>query len=113
MTSGGGWPVWQGTFLPYGEEYNPQITNNHYKFTGKERVSESGLDNFGARFDSSNLGRFMSPDPIPWIRWQNPPAGSSEEEEEESHKKFEDWISNPQNFNMYAYVNNNPLRYTD
>jgi hypothetical protein len=32
-----------------------------YKFTAKERDSESGLDNFGARFDSSTLGRFMSP----------------------------------------------------
>src|SRR5271169_2404177 len=30
--------------------------------TGKERDSESGLDNFGARFDSSSFGRFMSPD---------------------------------------------------
>jgi hypothetical protein len=25
MSANGGWPVWQGTFLPYGEEYNPQI----------------------------------------------------------------------------------------
>jgi RHS repeat-associated protein len=41
-------------------------------FTGKERDSESGLDNFGARYDSSSLGRFMSPDwsddpdPVPY-----------------------------------------------
>jgi RHS repeat-associated protein len=35
-----------------------------YKFTGKERDSESGLDNFGARYDSSSMGRFMSADPI-------------------------------------------------
>ena len=33
-----------------------------YEFTGKEHDSESGFDNFGARFDSSSLGRFMSPD---------------------------------------------------
>jgi RHS repeat-associated protein len=32
------------------------------KFTGKERDSESGLDNFGARYNSSTMGRFMSPD---------------------------------------------------
>jgi lipoprotein-anchoring transpeptidase ErfK/SrfK len=83
------------------------------RYTGKERDSESGLDYFPARYYGSNMGRWMSPDPIPWIGWQHPPAGSTEEEEEESHKKFEDWISNPQNFNMYAYVNNNPLRYTD
>jgi len=32
-----------------------------YRFTGKERDTESGLDNFIARYDSSNLGRFMTP----------------------------------------------------
>jgi hypothetical protein len=32
--------------------------------TGKERDPESGLDNFGARYDSSSMGRFMSPDPL-------------------------------------------------
>ena len=35
-----------------------------YKFTGKERDPESGLDNFGARFNSSTFGRFMTPDII-------------------------------------------------
>jgi RHS repeat-associated protein len=29
-----------------------------YKFTGKERDSESGLDNFGARYYASTMGRF-------------------------------------------------------
>jgi RHS repeat-associated protein len=37
-------------------------TTAPYKFTGKERDSESGLDNFGARYNSSAMGRFMSPD---------------------------------------------------
>ena len=32
------------------------------RYTGKERDTESGLDNFGARYDSSSLGRFMTPD---------------------------------------------------
>ena len=35
-----------------------------YKFTGKERDAESGLDNFGKRYHGSSLGRFMTPDPI-------------------------------------------------
>jgi RHS repeat-associated protein len=70
---GGGYPVWQGTFLPYGQEWNPQLTTNHskpgspakrfpllgWKFTGKERDAESGLDFFGARFYSSTMGRWM------------------------------------------------------
>jgi RHS repeat-associated protein len=34
------------------------------KFTGKERDSESGLDNFGARYYGSMMGRMMSPDPL-------------------------------------------------
>jgi RHS repeat-associated protein len=38
--------------------------NRFYEFTGKERDAESGLDNFGARFDSSSFGRFTSPDPV-------------------------------------------------
>lgn len=81
--------------------------------TGKERDTESGNDYFNARYYASSMGRFMSPDPLPWLGWQHPPEGSSEEEEEESHKKFEEFIANPQNFNMYAYVNNNPLNHTD
>jgi RHS repeat-associated protein len=62
-----------------------------YKFTAKERDSESGLDNFGARYNSSSMGRFMSPDP------DNEGAVDLD----------------PQTWNMYSYVRNNPLRYTD
>ncbi len=32
------------------------------KFTGKERKSESNLDNSVARYHTSAMGRFMSPD---------------------------------------------------
>src|SRR5713101_3353668 len=56
-------PLEESDYYPYGGEI--PITNgdpNHYKFTGKERDTESGLDNFGARFFTSNLGRFMTPD---------------------------------------------------
>jgi RHS repeat-associated protein len=79
-------------FYPYGgERAISSSSGNHYKFTGKERDSESGLDNFGARYDSSQYGRFMTPDPLlnsgrPW---------------------------DPQSWNRYAYTENNPLRYTD
>ena len=42
--------------------------NEHAQFryisTGKERDSESGLDNFGFRYYASTMGRFMSPDPL-------------------------------------------------
>jgi len=56
-------------------------------FTGKERDSESGLDNFGARYNSSSLGRFMSPDAA----------------------LVDQYIDNPQSWNLYTYVRNNPL----
>ena len=59
--------------------------------TGKERDSESGLDNFGARYNASPMGRFMSPDPL---------MASAK-------------VWDPQTWNRYAYVLNNPLKYTD
>jgi len=34
------------------------------KFTGKERGSESGPDNFGARYDTPSMGRFIVIDPL-------------------------------------------------
>jgi RHS repeat-associated protein len=80
-------------FYPYGgERVVSSGSGNHYKFTGKERDSESGLDNFGARYDSSQYGRFMSPDPIFITK----------------HR-----IVDPQQWNRYAYVRNNPLILTD
>jgi RHS repeat-associated protein len=89
--AGGGWPVWKGEFAPYGQEISPQVTSNHYKFTGKERDAESGLDYFGARYMSSSMGRFMSPDDFT----------------KDTH------VADPQSWNLYAYARNNPLRYTD
>jgi RHS repeat-associated protein len=81
-------------FEPYGIEHDAitATCTQNYKFTGKERDSESGLDYFGARYDSSRLGRFMSPDPV-FI--------SAEK------------IPDPQSLNLYAYVRNNPLSLTD
>jgi RHS repeat-associated protein len=50
---------------PYGEQDSSicatSSTTTH-KFTGKERDSEDGLDDFGARYYSSSLGRFISAD---------------------------------------------------
>jgi RHS repeat-associated protein len=88
----GGYPIWKGEFAPFGSELDTQATAMHYKFTGKERDAESGLDYFGARYYGSNTGRFMSPDwatqahPIPYAR-----------------------LDNPQSLNLYGYMLNNPL----
>src|SRR5258707_13032986 len=49
---------WGGTVPGVGVS----TSNNHYKFTGKERDSETGLDYFGARYYSNGLGRWITPD---------------------------------------------------
>lgn len=92
----GGWPIWKGQFAPFGQEIDTLATSNNYKFTGKERDTESGLDNFGARYMSSNMGRFMSPD------WSDRP-------EAVPYSSLDD----PQSLNLYGYVKNNPLRSVD
>jgi len=38
------------------------VRHGHLHFTGKERDTESGNDYFEARYYSSAMGRFMSPD---------------------------------------------------
>jgi len=88
-------------YLPFGEELfagsggrttAQGYTNNdvvRQKFTSKERDSETGLDYFKARYYSSSLGRFTSPDSFGGLK------------------------VNPQSLNRYGYVHNNPLRFTD
>ena len=79
-------------YYPYGGLVSSSGSDpNHYKFTGKERDSESGLDNFGARYNTSSLGRFMTPDPSP-----NGIAPGD-----------------PQSWNLYSYVRNRPTRSVD
>jgi RHS repeat-associated protein len=59
------------------------------RFTGQRWEASLGLYDYKARFYDPTLGRFLQPDPIV------PEPG------------------NPQALNRYAYVYNNPLRYTD
>ena len=70
--------------------------SNHYKFTGKERDSESGLDDFGARYYASSVGRFMTPD------WAARPTTVP-------YAAFGD----PQSLNLYTYVRNDPVSRAD
>ncbi len=78
-------------YLPYGELLQGVFTTDHL-FTGDERDSESNLDHTLFRKYSSNLGRWMTPDP----------AGLATVDP-----------SNPQSWNRYAYVLNNPLSAVD
>jgi RHS repeat-associated protein len=101
-------PCYDEDFYPYGGEVPhssevPAFLNTcsqNYKFNGKERdgtpLTETGLDNFGARYDASRFGRFISPDwsaepePVPFAK-----------------------LVNPQSLNLYAYVLNNPVSLVD
>jgi RHS repeat-associated protein len=73
-------------------------TEHH--FTSKMRDTESGLDYFGARYLSSDLGRFMTPDfdGIPSDRLEPVPYAV---------------LRDPQSMNLYAYVENNPNAWID
>jgi RHS repeat-associated protein len=89
-------PGSEGTFLPYGQEYALTTHSNHYKFTGKERDSESNLDYFGARYYGATMGRWLTPD------W-------SDEAEPVPYVDFTD----PQTLNLYGYVGNRPITNVD
>jgi RHS repeat-associated protein len=79
-----------------GEKVISNAAPQNYKFTGKERDSESGLDMFGARYYGSSLGRFMTPD------WAAKPT-------DVPYANF----GNPQSLNLYSYVQNNPTTVGD
>ena len=101
VTSASATPLQCHDFLPFGGELLagidgrgscfPSAPSSGIEFTGKERDGETGLDYFEARYMSAAQGRFTSAD-FPLID-QDP--------------------SDPQSWNLYAYVRNNPLKYTD
>ena len=78
-------------YYPFGGYVNPPTDVLEQRFTGKERDVESGNDYFRARYNSSAMGRFLSPDPS-----MDSVA-----------------LRNPQTWNRYAYTVNNPLRFID
>ncbi|MBY0372982.1 MAG: RHS repeat-associated core domain-containing protein, partial [Bryobacteraceae bacterium] len=109
MTSGDGTVRGWWDYLPYGEEIAGDRGNRtavagfayggeepSMMFTGqvRDRLADgaaSGLDYFGARYMSAAQGRFVSPD-APFAD-QHP--------------------VDPQSWNLYSYVRNNPVTFTD
>jgi RHS repeat-associated protein len=89
ITDASGALVEETAFYPFGTPRNedkPRQIHEPYQFTQKERDLESGLHDFGKRFYSSTLGRWLSTDPL------EEKGGS---------------------LNLYAYARQDPLRYQD
>jgi RHS repeat-associated protein len=78
----------QGHF-PFGETWYTQNSTTKRFYTTYERDAESGLDYALARYFDSSAARFCSADPL---------GG---------------WPDNPQSWNRYAYVQNDPIDLTD
>ena len=93
VTDASGQVVRRHDFGPFGEEVAAVYPNPERKlFTGHERDAETALDYFGARYYRADLGRFATVDPELNIKGA---------------------LLDPQRWNRYAYVTNNPLKYTD
>jgi RHS repeat-associated protein len=101
ITNAAGDQIGRFDYLPFGQEWAATSTSsstNTLRFTGKERDKETGagaflpLDYFGARYFQSQSGRFTSVDPV--FTWKEN-------------------LFDPQRWNRYTYVRNNPLRFTD
>ena len=98
VQTGGTSACFDADFLPFGREKDnvATCTQNDYKFEGKERDAETGNDDFGARYYSSNFGRWLSPD---WSSIPEPVPYAN--------------LTNPQTLNLYAMVQDNPESFAD
>jgi RHS repeat-associated protein len=76
---------------PYGTPFAASAAESRRQFTGHERDEATGQDYMLARYYGANLGRFLSTDP----------AGAGVE------------VVDPQSWNAYTYVGNNPLKFID
>ena len=98
MVQAGGTSVcFDADFLPFGYEKDVTTTcTQNYKFEGKERDTETNNDDFGARYYTFRLGRWLSAD------WSSVPAPVPYAN-----------LTNPQTLNLYAMVSDNPESFAD
>ncbi|MEK6288882.1 MAG: RHS repeat-associated core domain-containing protein [Acidobacteriota bacterium] len=77
--------------LPFGEDFAESGTQEKHHFTSYERDGESSTDYAVSRQHSGNVGRFMTADPY------KPSA----------------YLIDPESWNRYSYVQNDPVNFTD
>jgi len=97
-TTNTGVVCYDADFYPYGGEraYVNSCLQNNYKFEGKERDTETGNDDFGARYYSNRFGRWLSAD------WSSVPVAVPYAN-----------LTNPQTLNLYAMVADDPESFAD
>jgi RHS repeat-associated protein len=89
VTGSAGTVIGSTDLYPYGEIWSDTGTTSKYKFTGKERDSESGNDFFGKRYYWNGAGRWLRADPL---------RGN---------------LLDPQRLNKYSYSLGDPVNYVD
>lgn len=98
VTNAAGTTVGMYNYRPFGEQEDANLPSQQTghatprKFAGKERDTGTGFDYFGARYHMAVFGRFTTVDPVV-------PIDAA--------------LHDPQLWNRYAYVRNNPLRFSD
>jgi RHS repeat-associated protein len=98
VTTNTGAVCYDADFTPYGAEraVTSSCTQNNYKFEGKERDTETGNDEFGARYYTNRFGRWLSAD------WSNVPLPVPYAN-----------LINPQTLNLYAMTSDDPESFAD
>jgi RHS repeat-associated protein len=76
-------------YQPWGEQWQPTGSLGVRQYNGRVYDPGTGFHDYGARMYWPQIGRFVSAD------------------------SFEGELDDPQSLNRYAYVTNNPYRYTD
>ncbi|MFA0809792.1 RHS repeat-associated core domain-containing protein [Microbulbifer epialgicus] len=81
--------LWLEEFYPYGKKLNLEGEQDEAWYSGYQYDSDFDLSYVNARYYDSNIGRFLSVDPVRFVE------------------------DNSASFNKYAYANNNPYKFND
>jgi len=108
-------------YFPYGTQLiNEKLgnTESKYSFTGKELDEDLDLYYFEARYYNHKIGRFMSQDPYHFmldfrIEDIEKLEESQKIEKIKAQQQIMNFLKDPQKWNSYTYVENNPIKYID